>query len=401
MYQWPLMRGNFHADDFQAVADLLRGPAVRFDLDVRLTQGEQVRAFEREFSEWQGCKHSVFVNSGASANLLTMAALRECGATGKVLVPCITWASDITSVLHAGFEPMLVDIDRRTLGMDGAEAARKLDQHRPAAVFLTHCMGYNGLDVKLWNRVVETKTPLFEDCCESIGATSPCHGAPGDVRKLGGFGLAGNFSFYYAHHMTTVEGGMVCTDDAEFADMVRCLRGHGLAREVGQTAQSYLAIANPDLEPEFIFAMAGYNCRNTEIGAAIGRSQLKRLDEGIEQRRENLKLFLSLLDPEKYQIDFAVEGSSPYALTLVLRDNDERLRERVRACLLEQGVEHRRGIAGGGNQLRQPYLGRRYGTMYAEFPNAEHVHWNGWCIGNYPGLERERIERLAEGLNKL
>ena len=409
-FKWPLMKSNFARADFDAIFNLLTNepnanPDCDWDTDVRLTQGDQVRAFEQEFSQWLGVKHSIFVNSGSSANLLTMTALMERVGHNKqqafesrVLVPCVTWASDVTSVLHAGFEPVFVDIDRRTLGMDlrkAEEWGRK--NGPPAAEFITHCMGYSAygsLPNSDYGYKGADKVITIEDCCEGPGATEA-------GRKVGTFGLASNFSFYYAHHMTTVEGGMVCTDDDVFAQTVRCLRGHGLAREAGGVAKDYAAAANKDLEPEFIFELEGYNCRSTEINAAIGRSQLKRLDEGIENRRELLQLFLSHLDPDLYQTDFAVEGSSPYALTLVLRDNDELLRGRVSQCLREQGVETRRGIAGGGNQLRQPYLRRRYGTMYAEFPNAEHVHWNGFAIGLWPSLEPVEIRWLCEKLNGL
>ena len=406
-YKWPLMRSNFAKDDFNAIANLLHAGDAGYNLDVRLTQGPQVKAFEEEFSQWLGVKHSIFVNSGSSANLLTMAALKErqVQATregyplGKVLVPCITWSSDITSVLHTGFEPVFVDIDRRTLGMCD-DAANKVCKDKPAAVFLTHCMGYPGMSVALWNAIRDTKTPFFEDCCEGPGAIRTETNGWG--RKVGTFGLASNFSLYYAHHLTSIEGGMVCTDDDEFARTVRMLRGHGLARESGDEAfKDWVEVNHVDLEPQFVFMAEGYNCRSTEINAVIGRSQLKRLDEGIEKRRELLQLFLSLLDPDLYQTDFAVEGSSPYALTLVLRDNDERLRQRVQECFRDQGVETRRGIAGGGNQLRQPYLRRRYGTMYAEFPNAEHVHWNGYAIGLWPSLEPVEIKWLCEKLNGL
>jgi len=407
-FKWPLMRSNFAREDFDAVFNLLTNepnanPDCDWDVDVRLTQGDQVRAFEQEFSAWLGVKHSIFVNSGSSANLLTMAALHErhprFSDNRKVLVPCVTWASDITSVLHAGFEPVFVDIDRRTLGMGGLQVARLVDEKKPAAVFVTHCMGYPGMSVALWNAINDTKTPYFEDCCEGPGAVIPCYGTEGNQwRKVGTFGLASNFSFYYAHHMTTVEGGMVCTDDDVFAAIVRSLRGHGLRREV----PAFRDLPKPDdLEPEFIFDYEGYNCRSTEINAVIGRSQLKRLDEGIERRRELLSLFLSHIDSDLYQTDFAVEGSSPYALTLVLKHDDDVLRHRVRNCLHEQGVETRRGIAGGGNQLRQPYLRRRYGTMYAEFPNAEHVHWNGWALGLWPTLEPVEVKWICEKLNGL
>jgi CDP-6-deoxy-D-xylo-4-hexulose-3-dehydrase len=159
---------------------------------------------------------------------------------------------------------------------------------------------------------------------------------------------------------------------------------------------------HPDLNPEFIFAHAGYNVRSTEINAVIGRSQLKRLDENNLARTANLNLFLQHLDPDLYQTDFATEGSSNYAFTLILKAPDPKLCDRVIAMLQKHGIEFRRGTAGGGNQLRQPYLRRRLGDdAWRACPKADHVHFYGFYIGNYPSLERERILRLCEWLNGL
>src|SRR5262249_9653862 len=153
------------------------------------------------------------------------------------------------------------------------------------------------------------------------------------------FGLASDFSFYYAHHLSTVEGGMVCTDDADFYETVRMLRSHGLVRELESVSRRReMADARPDLSPDFIFACPGYNVRSTEINAAIGRSQLRRLDAGNRRRTENLLLFLNNLDPRFYRTDFATEGSCNYALTLVLKEADDRLCARVMAALRAHGV---------------------------------------------------------------
>jgi len=160
--------------------------------------------------------------------------------------------------------------------------------------------------------------------------------------------------------------------------------------------------AHPDLNPDFIFAFPAYNVRNTEINALIGRSQLKRLDGGNRRRTENLTTFLRHLDPDLYRTDFATAGSSNYAFTLVLRDADPVLCERVMATLREHGVEFRRGTAGGGNQLRQPYLRKLLGDdAWKNFPHADHVHFYGFYIGNYPSLDRGRILDLCELLNGL
>ncbi len=329
-----------------------------------LTQSRHVRAFEREWADWLGVKYSVFVNSGSSANLLTMAALKELHGGGEVIVPTLTWVSDIACVLHYGLTPVFVDIDRRTLGMDNEQVLEKITP-RTRAVFLTHVLGYNGLSVKLVDELARRGIALIEDVCEA-------HGATFRGRKLGTIGVASNFSFYYAHHLSTIEGGMVCTNDAAFYETVRMLRGHGLVRELdSESRKREFRDEHPDLNPEFIFALPGYNLRGTEIQAVIGRSQLKRLDANIERRTENLLLFLDNLDPETYQTDFAIEGSSSYALTLILKKANPTLCERVTAMLREQHVEFRRGLSGGGNQLRQPYLRRLVGPdAWQQYPRV-------------------------------
>ncbi|MBY0513370.1 MAG: aminotransferase class I/II-fold pyridoxal phosphate-dependent enzyme, partial [Gemmataceae bacterium] len=191
---WPLMKNNILRDDLDAACRLLQQD------DPILTQGKNVRAFEEEWSRWLGVQYSVFVNSGSSANLVTLAALRELhGTGGEVVVPSITWVSDISAVLHAGFEPVFVDIDPRTLGMDNAEVLRKITP-RTRAAFLTHVLGYNALSQPLLDELKAKKIPLIEDVCES-------HGATFGGRRLGSIGWASNFSFYYAHHMSTIEGG--------------------------------------------------------------------------------------------------------------------------------------------------------------------------------------------------
>jgi CDP-6-deoxy-D-xylo-4-hexulose-3-dehydrase len=384
------MRNNIAREDLDAVCTLLRQD------DPVLTQATNVRAFEKEWSDWLGVQHSVFVNSGSSANLLTLAALKELyGPGGEVIVPTITWVSDIAAVLHCGFEPVFIDIDPRTLGMDNGQVLEKITP-RTRAVFLTHVLGYNALTRPLLDELRRRDIPLLEDVCES-------HGAVFEGRKLGTFGLASNFSFYYAHHLSTVEGGMVCTNNADFYEAVRALRSHGLVRELeSESRKREYADEYADLNPEFIFAYPGYNVRSTEINAVIGRSQLRRLDAGNHRRTENLLLFLENLNPRFYRTDFATEGSSNYALTLVLKEADPRLCARVMAALPAHGVEFRRGTAGGGNQVRQPYLRRLLGAeAWRNYPRADHVHFHGFYIGNYPSLESGRILRLCELLNAL
>jgi CDP-6-deoxy-D-xylo-4-hexulose-3-dehydrase len=384
------MKNNIAREDLDAVIDFLRQE------DPILTQSKNVRAFEEEWSRWLGVKYSVFVNSGSSANLVTLAALKELhGPGGEVIVPAITWVSDIAAVLHCGFTPVFVDIDPRTLSMDNDEVLAKITS-KTRAVFLTHVLGFNGLSQKLVDELRARRIPLLEDVCES-------HGATFEDRRLGTFGWASNFSFYYAHHLSTIEGGMVCTDDQNLFEAVRMLRSHGMVRELSCEGRKWDYVDEyPDLNPEFIFAFPAYNVRSTEINAVIGRSQLPRLDENNHKRTANFMLFLRNLDPDLYRTDFRTEGSCNYAFTLILKEPDAGLCQRVMTALRESGVEFRRGTAGGGNQLRQPYLRSRLGPdAWKQCPRADHVHFHGFYIGNYPTLEADRILSLCDLLNRL
>ena len=387
-FKLPLMENNVVAEDRAAVIAFLQGDPI-------LTQSANVRAFEQEWSAWLGVRRSVFVNSGASANFITMAALRHLRGAGEVVVPTLTWVSDISSVLAAGHAPVFVDVDPRTLAMDPRRVVAVLTD-KTRAVFLTHCQGFDGLDDGLLAELKKRGIPLIEDVCESHGAT---HGG----KKAGTFGLASNFSFYFAHHMSTIEGGMVCTDDEEFYQACRMLRSHGMVRESDSPEfRKKWEDAAPDLNPKFIFAWPTGNFRSTEINAVIGRSQLKRLDANNRRRTENLKLFLSLLDPRLYWTDYKFEGSVNYAFPVVLKKADDGLRDRLMAAMDAAGIEHRRGNAGGGNQLRQPYLAGiapPKADIPRLFPVIDHIHFYGFYVGNYPTLEPDRVRWLCDVLN--
>lgn len=387
-FKLPLMENNVVAEDRAAVIAFLQGDPI-------LTQSANVRAFEQEWSAWLGVRRSVFVNSGASANFITMAALRHLRGPGDVVVPTLTWVSDVSSVLAAGHRPVFVDVDPRTLAMDPRGVVAALTENT-RAVFLTHCQGFDGLDDGLLAELEKRGIPLIEDVCESHGAT---HGG----KKAGTFGLASNFSFYFAHHMSTIEGGMVCTDDEDFYQACRMLRSHGMVRESDSPEfRKKWEDAAPDLNPKFIFAWPTGNFRSTEINAVIGRSQLKRLDANNRRRTDNLKLFLSLLDPRLYWTDYKFEGSVNYAFPVVLKQADDALRDRLTAAMDAAGIEHRRGNAGGGNQLRQPYLAGiapPKTDIPRLFPVIDHIHFYGFYVGNYPTLEADRVRWLCDVLN--
>ncbi len=387
---WPLMKKNILREDLDAVVKFLKAKD-----DLILTQSKNVRKFEEEWSKWLGVKYSVLVNSGASANLLSILAIRQMYGLGEIIVPPLTWVSDIASVIQCGFKPVFVDINPRTLGMDNELVLRKITRNTKA-VFLTHILGINGLSQKLLDELRAKKIPLVEDVCESYGATFK-------GKKLGTFGLISNFSFYYAHHMSSIEGGMISTNDPDIYEMIRMGRSHGMVREAdSESLKKSYQKKYPDLNPDFIFAFPAYNMRSTEINAVIGLSQLRRLSKNNKIRSKNLKIFLSNLNPNIYQTDFETRGSCNYAFVLVLKQPSPLLAKKVMRTLNAYGVEFRRGTSGGGNQLRQPYLRKIVGDKeYKKYPNVEHIHFYGLYIGNYPTLEEKKIYKLCDVLNNL
>ena len=387
-----LMDNNFTTSDMDSIGKLIK------QKNIVLTQSNKVKEFENKWSKWLGVKHSVFVNSGSSANFITISALKILNKNKKkneIIVPSLTWVSDINSVTMNGFKPVFVDINFSNLSMNVDEVIKKISK-KTLAVFITHAQGFNGLSKKLLTILKKKKIHLIEDVCES-------HGATYKNKKLGNFGLMSNFSFYYAHHLTTIEGGMVCTNDKEIYETAKMLRSHGMLRESGNKQYERKTVKeNKDLSPKFIFLHPTLNFRNNEIGAVIGINQLKSLDKNNLQRAKNFKLFLELLDGKKYWKNFDLEGNSNYAFPIILQTKDLQLRDYFERKLKIANIEFRRGNAGGGNQLRQPYIKNIVKNISLKnFKNVEHVHFFGYYIGNYPSLKSEKIKKLLNFLNNL
>lgn len=389
MLNIPLMQNNIDQSDIDVLIEFLK-------TSDRFTNGPRVREFEQAWSDWLGGGyHCVFVNSGSSANYITMAALKERYGEGEVILGPIGWTSDVSSIVTAGLKPVFVDVNFNNLAVNEEQVLSKItDETR--AVLVTHVLGYNGLTRRIIETCQEKNILLIEDVCES-------HGAVFEGKKCGTFGDVSNFSFYYAHHMSTIEGGMICTKDEELYRMMRMMRSHGMLRECGdETYMEEISQKHPDVHPEFIFPVPGYNMRSTELNAVIGLNQLKRLDANIARRRKNYELFIRNLDGEKYFTDFAHEGNSNYAFVVMPNASVNGLYKKMLAAFMEEKVEFRRGTAGGGNMTRQPYLRKRYPQLNPkDYPNAEYIHENGVYIGNYPGLEEEKIDGLCRLLNSL
>ena len=264
------------------------------------------------------------------------------------------------------------------------------------AVFLSHMQGFNGLSANLLKYLKRKNVMLIEDVCES-------HGATFNNKKLGTFGKISNFSFYYAHHMSTIEGGMICTNDKQIYHLAKILRSHGLAREIGDNKiEKQVIKKNPQLSPQFIFLYPAYNMRNTEVGAVIGLNQLKSLDKNNRKRKKNLRVFLENLDRNKYVIDFDTKGSCNYAFPVVLKKPNFKYWEVLAKTLKKNRIEFRKGNAGGGNQLRQPYLKSfRKKINLKNFKEVDHIHFFSCYIGNYPSLRSSKVKKICSILNSI
>ncbi len=388
-FDWPLMSNNINLADKRSLIRFIR----KSD---KFTNGEKVKIFEKKWSKWLGVKYSTFVNSGASANLITLKILKELKKNkSEVIVPAFTWNSDVVSVINSGFKPVFVDISLKNLALDEEKVKKKISK-KTAAIFLTHAMGFVGISKKFLSYIKNKKILLIEDTCES-------HGSFLGNKKSGALGNISNFSFYYSHHMSTIEGGMICTNSKEIDSLAKMKRGHGLLRD----SQNPRLIRNikkryTDLNSDFIFYTEGFNVRNTELAAVIGIEQIKRLNKNINLRNRNHKIFLSNLRDDIFYKDFELKGSSNYGLHLILKRKDKKLFKKVTSKLKINSIEYRIGSAGGGNQLRQPYLkSLRNKYDFNNFKNTEHMHFYSLYVGNYPDLNKNKIIRLCKILDEI
>lgn len=386
-YSWPLINDNVTDADKLALIKFLSEP------NVRLTQGAKVEQFEAEWSKWLGVKYSVFVNSGASANYIMTAIVRDRCGSGEVIVPPLGWVSDIAPVVNFGMTPVFVDVSMENMAIT-EEGIRNAITDKTRAIVLVHTLGFNGINQKIRDIASEHDLMLIEDCCEA-------HGATFEGKKVGTLSDMSNFSFYFGHHMTTVEGGMICTNNEELYHLAKLYRSHGMIRDSSEEIKRHYAETYPTLNPLFTFAVPGFNMRGTEINAVIGLEQLQRLDSAIEERTSNLNAWLDNLNSDHFYTEFDRAGSSNFSLPLILREKDSRKFETVCKTLESLGIEYRRGTAGGGNQARQPYLKDYEHRVEGHMKNVEHIHDFGLYIGNHCEVSVQRVKNLCVKLNEV
>ena len=348
----------------------------------RLTKDALTVEFEREFAEWMGCNHAVFVNSGSSANLLMIYAAKEAGRlrNNKVIAPAVSWVTTVSPLMQLGFDVRLCDCDRENLGLDLSHLEALCRDEAPSMLILVHVLGHANHMHEIRQICARYGVLLLEDSCEALGSTS------GD-RKLGCHGVAGSFSFYYGHHISTIEGGMVVTDDAELYQVMLSLRSHGWSRDLDPARRERLKSQHKvdEFRNFYTFYHAGFNLRSTDLQAFIGRMQLQKLDQICATRAQNFDTYANALSGFYQQrSDTGLLSSFAYG-TLV------RNRMEVFEALKAHQIECRPLIC--GNIARHPFWVREYGEQI--LPNADLVHEYGIYLPNHHNLGTTDVSRVA------
>lgn len=355
----------------------------------RLTQSTLVFEFERQWAQWLGTKYATFVNSGSSANLLMYYSLRLSGKLRnlKVVVPAVSWATTVAPAIQLGFEPIMCEADEDDFGLDMDYLEMLLKEHDPAAVVIVPVLGVPNDMEPLMQLKERYGFVLMEDSCAATGSRY-------DGQLLGTFGEISTFALYYGHHVSSIEGGMVCTDDEELHDILLHIRSHGWAKDIAPEKEERAARKHNLIEfnRPFTFYHPGFNVRSTDLNARIGLSQMKKIDHVVERRIENDNVYRSrFMDAAGFRCQRMERGIICSISFAALASSIEH-RERIAQVLRERNIETR--PLGGGNMSRQPFWAERYGTT--AFPMADRIHETSFQLPNHPGLSTEDIDFICD-----
>ena len=360
------------------------------------TMGKNVAAFEVEFARYFGMRFGVMVNSGSSANLISVAALcfkheRPLQRGDEVIVPAISWATTFHPLQQYGLKLRFVDVDIQTLNIDVRQLGEALTPKTRAIVAVSILGNPAALD-EISEFANRHGLYLLEDNCESMDAEL-------QGRKTGTFGHLNTFSFFFSHHISTMEGGMILTDDEELAHLCLSLRAHGWTRDLPGTGPVYKRSGSDQFEA-YRFILPGYNVRPLEIEAAVGREQLKKLPEFTAQRRRNLAHFKELFgDDDRFIIQHENGRSSAFSFTIILNPRYDPNRAAIFAALAAADIQFR--IITGGNFLRHDVLRfYDYTIVGGAVPKADIVHDLGFFVGNHAYDLTSEINYLREILTQ-
>jgi CDP-6-deoxy-D-xylo-4-hexulose-3-dehydrase len=378
-----LIKSTFYheAETKEKLIDFIRSAEI-------LSMSDECKKFETAFTRKQGRKFAVLVNSGSSANLLLVQALLNLGKLkkgDKVGISALTWATNVMPLIQLGLEPVAIDCELNTLNV----SSRTLEPYLSSikALFLTNVLGFSS-DIDNIQRLCSDKNIIFlEDNCESLGSRVGGH-------NLGNFGLASTFSFFVGHHLSLIEGGLVCTDDEDLYNALLLARAHSWDRNLPMNTQRAIRQENniDDFFARYTFYDLGYNLRPTEITGFLGNTQLPYWDEIVKIRVSNFTTFHNAISVNDDFIPLAVshmELVSNFAMPVLCRDNDKFIKYRKK---FEGQVEIRPIIA--GDITKHPFWSKYVSKSYV-CPNASFIHNNGFYFANNPELVKEEVDLLC------
>ena len=352
----------------------------------RLTKGQVTLKFENKFSKRLNRKYSVFCNSGSSANLLMLSVLKEKYNSKTVVVPSVSWATDLAPVMQLGMTPILCDCNMKDLSVDLKHLEEIFQKESPDALMLVSVLGLVPDMNKIVELCFEYNVLLLEDTCESLGCEYR-------DKKLGTFGKMSTFSTFFGHHISTIEGGFICTDDKDLYELLVSMRSHGWDRDLSVETQSKLQEDwnVSEFDSLYTFYYTGYNFRSTDLQAYIGLSQIDKLDKWGRIRANNFETYQKLIENDYWKPDVDLNDfTSNFAYPVIHPDRDLIIKE-----LKDNNVEVRPMIC--GSMGTQPFYVKKYGRL--ELPNVSIVDKYGFYVPNNPKLTEEEIEFICELIN--
>ena len=354
----------------------------------RLTKAAETVKFEEKFCDWIGSKHAIFTNSGSSSNLLMIYGLKELGLlrNNKAIAAAVSWVTTVSPLLQFGFETFLCDCDEKNLGLDLNHLEYLCKTEKPSILILVHVLGHANNMKEIMEICDKYGVYVLEDSCEALGSTY-------NGKKLATHGIAGSFSFYYGHHISTVEGGMVVTDNFDFYQLMLSLRSHGWSRDLDSERRQKLTKENniDEFRNLYTFYYPGFNLRATDMQAFIGRSQLKKLDRIVDTRERNFHLY------KKFLSGFFVQESSTEKLSSFAYGTLIKNRKEVFENLSKKKIECRPLIC--GNIGRHPFWLNKNGSC--KLPNADKIHDFGIYLPNHANLCDKDISFVCEAFSSV
>jgi CDP-6-deoxy-D-xylo-4-hexulose-3-dehydrase len=358
----------------------------------RLTKGELTIEFEKKWAEYIGTKYSVFVNSGSSANLLMIYALKELGRlNGKVIVPSVGWITTISPLIQFGIEPVMVDADKKTFGIDLEQTEFLLKTEEISAIIFVQVLGVPHYKEELLKLSEKYNVPLLEDSCAALGSSYE------DGTMVGRVGDMSTFSFYFGHQFSTIEGGMINTDDEDLYHMLLMLRSHGWGKDLPKDLYKQKMDDNnvDSFHEPFTFLVPGFNLRSTDLQANFGLMQIEKADWISEMRTENHIEYAKQLDGHFEFQDWG--NDNPCSISFGVLAKSKEHRKEVVGRLVDNGIETR--IFSAGNLGLHPFWVNRFGEFHGKV--ADKIHSRGFFLPNYPELEIDDINFICGVCNEV